>query len=175
MFRRSLQRQAKWVVGVGLKDSEGATAAIKKAAQLAAKGDTIKAVHIPSVLPQILLTSMSDPGDVNPENTNLFSPDHWEKSSNRAAASALDHLKAEVQDTLTAKDLKFETTVQKWATDAKAGLLKFMREESPDYIVLGPGATYNGSMPAFMARFGFRTTVIIVKDHCKRSDVAGNF
>ena len=85
-------RQAKWVIGVGLKDSKGAAAAVKKACQLATKGDTITAVHIPSVLPQILMTSMSDPGDVNAENTNLFSPDHWERSSARAATGAFDEV-----------------------------------------------------------------------------------
>merc|ERR1719412_2126545 len=58
-------RASKMVVGVGIKDLGGSKRAMLKAIALAQPGDKIVAIHVPSVMPEMMLSSMSDPCDAS--------------------------------------------------------------------------------------------------------------
>ena len=58
MFATEFARACRYVVGVGIKDTEGTKHALRKAIGMASSADTIVAIHIPQLVPDMLLSSV---------------------------------------------------------------------------------------------------------------------
>merc|ERR1719412_2263191 len=88
-------RASKMVVGVGIKDLGGSKRAMLKAIALAQPGDKIVAIHVPSVMPEMMLSSMSDPSDTSDDTFMQLA-----NLPTKAGQSATSEVKAEAEKEL---------------------------------------------------------------------------
>merc|ERR1719343_1272590 len=118
-------RATKMVVGVGIKDMKGSMSAMKKAIALAQSGDEISAVHVPSVMPEMMLSSMSDPSDASDDTFMQLA-----SLPTKAGEGAQSEMKADAERELAAsgKAVDLEFKVASSATDVKNGLLTACRD-----------------------------------------------
>mmetsp|Transcript_111074 Transcript_111074/g.321002 ORF Transcript_111074/g.321002 Transcript_111074/m.321002 type:complete len:165 (-) Transcript_111074:26-520(-) len=164
MFAARALRAAKIIVGVSVKDIQGSQAAMKKAIRFAQPGDKILALHMPRMVPEMLLSSMSDPGDASEDAlaalTNLPS---------RAGAACQQKVKevAEAEMAALQKNVEVDYQVSAPASDLKNGLIAACRVEGANLLVMGPGLGGKGSLPPYMASHVNGLTVCVVRDHLR--------
>merc|ERR1712003_146488 len=121
---------------MSMKDVEGSKAAMRKAILMAQPSSTILALHIPKLVPEMMLSSMSDPGDADDDAfaalTNLPS---------KAGENLMQQIKEVADSEMKAagKTISFETRVADSSSDVKTGLLAQCKAEKADFLVLGPG------------------------------------
>merc|ERR1712217_558194 len=155
-------RSSKMLVGISIKDLEGCKAATRKAIRMANADSSIVALHIPKLVPEMMLSSMSDPGDADDDAfaalTNLPS---------KAGENLMQQIKevAESEMKASGKTVPFETRVADSSSDVKTGLLAQCKSEKADFLVLGPGVGGNGSVPPFAVGRAKGMTVCVVRDH----------
>mmetsp|Transcript_58289 Transcript_58289/g.181065 ORF Transcript_58289/g.181065 Transcript_58289/m.181065 type:complete len:165 (+) Transcript_58289:95-589(+) len=161
MFLSRLARSAKMVVGCSIKDIEGSKAAISKAIDLAQQGTKVIALHIPKLVPEMMLSSMSDPTDVS-EDAFL--------SLANLPAKAGDTLMKELREVAgsrmkaVGKEVDIDYRVAQPASDVKSGIMAACAAEKADFLVMGPGYKGNGSLPAFAVQHAKGMTLCIVRD-----------
>eukprot|EP00927_Polykrikos_kofoidii_P051964 TRINITY_DN45730_c0_g1_i1.p1 TRINITY_DN45730_c0_g1~~TRINITY_DN45730_c0_g1_i1.p1 ORF type:complete len:190 (+),score=37.34 TRINITY_DN45730_c0_g1_i1:73-570(+) len=165
MLASRVLRASKFVVGVGVKDIEGTKQSIKKAINMARAGDRILAVNIPSLVPEMLLSSMSDPSDMDEGDRFMM----LAKLPSVAGASVQQIVKDTANEEM--KRLKIEIEVDyrvgQPSSDIKSSILSVCKNERADYVVLGPGVNGNGSIPPFVTARANGVTVCVVRDHIK--------
>merc|ERR1711920_835316 len=129
---------------------------------MAQPSTTIVALHVPKLVPEMMLSSMSDPGDADDDAFEVLT-----NLPSKAGATAHEAVKAVADAEMKAlgKDLKIEYTVADTTSDVKSGILQACRKEKADYLVLGPGVGGNGSVPPFAVSRAQGLTVCVVRDH----------
>mmetsp|Transcript_16618 Transcript_16618/g.36522 ORF Transcript_16618/g.36522 Transcript_16618/m.36522 type:complete len:165 (+) Transcript_16618:114-608(+) len=162
MFAGRLLRSTKMLVGISIKDVEGGKAAIRRAISLAKPGDKITALHIPTIVPEMMLSSMSDPGDAS-EDTFLA----LANLPSKAGATVQQNIKVAASEAMRemGKDVDITYTVTPPAGDVKSSLLHSCKEHGAGLLVLGSGPSGNGSVPVFAAGKAKGVSVLIVRDH----------
>eukprot|EP00927_Polykrikos_kofoidii_P010138 TRINITY_DN1428_c0_g1_i2.p1 TRINITY_DN1428_c0_g1~~TRINITY_DN1428_c0_g1_i2.p1 ORF type:complete len:166 (+),score=39.32 TRINITY_DN1428_c0_g1_i2:90-587(+) len=156
-----LLRASKFVVGISIKDIGGVQQAIKKAVHLARPGDKIVAVHVPKLVPEMLLSSMNDPSDACEDTIAAL------KNLPTAAGAGMEKMVMgtaddEMKGLGTKIDIEYK--VQKPSSDVKSGLLSACRSEGADFLVIGPGIGGNGSIPPFVTARAKGFTICVVRD-----------
>merc|ERR1719313_2777643 len=128
---------------------------------MASNSDTIVAVHIPQVVPEMMLSSMSEPGDVHDDAfaALLNLPSKAGRQLQAEVQQAADDEMAKM-----GKQVEISYKVGPSAVDCKAGLLQVCKEERANMVFLGPGVGGNGSMPPFVAANARGFSVCIVRD-----------
>mmetsp|Transcript_104557 Transcript_104557/g.223469 ORF Transcript_104557/g.223469 Transcript_104557/m.223469 type:complete len:165 (+) Transcript_104557:112-606(+) len=162
MFVARVSRSAKMVVGISIKDIEGSKSAMRKAITVAQKDDKITALHIPKLVPEMMLSSMNDPGDVSEDTFAAFM-----NMPSKAGATLQKQIKevAEEQMQALGKEVHVSYELTPPSNDIKAGILDACKGKGADMLVLGPGIGGNGSIPPFVATKAKGLTVCIVRDH----------
>eukprot|EP00928_Gymnodinium_smaydae_P062088 TRINITY_DN46021_c0_g1_i1.p2 TRINITY_DN46021_c0_g1~~TRINITY_DN46021_c0_g1_i1.p2 ORF type:complete len:165 (+),score=42.80 TRINITY_DN46021_c0_g1_i1:91-585(+) len=164
MFAARILRATKMVVGVSVRDTEGSKAAMKKAIRFAQPGDKICAIHVPGIVPEMMLSSMSDPGDASEDTLAALM-----NMPSKAGATAQQKIKelAESEMKSQGKDVEVEYKVATATSDIKSGLLAACSREKADLLLLGPGHNGKGSFPPFATANANGLTVCVVRDHVK--------
>merc|ERR1712048_1266845 len=121
--------------------------AIKKAVSLAQPGDKVIALHVPKLVPEMMLTSMSDHTD--------YSDDMFAALSNlptKAGENLLNEMKIAAAEQMKAlsKDVDITYQVSQPSSDIKTRLLASCTVESANMLVIGAGIAGNGSVPPFV-------------------------
>jgi len=162
MFAARLLRSRKMVVGVSIKDVEGGKAAIRRAISLAEPDDKIIALHIPTIVPEMMLSSMSDPGDASEDTFAALA-----NLPSRAGASVQEQIKAAASKAMSelGKDVKISYTVAAPSYDIKTSLLAACKAEKASLLFVGCGAGGNGSFPSFAVGKAKGMSVFVVRDH----------
>eukprot|EP00437_Effrenium_voratum_P012087 CAMPEP_0181454324 /NCGR_PEP_ID=MMETSP1110-20121109/30179_1 /TAXON_ID=174948 /ORGANISM="Symbiodinium sp., Strain CCMP421" /LENGTH=159 /DNA_ID=CAMNT_0023578665 /DNA_START=61 /DNA_END=540 /DNA_ORIENTATION=- len=152
----------KMMVGVSIKDIQGATRAVRKAIDLAQPGDKIVALNIPKLVPEMMLSSMNDPGDATEETFAALA-----NLPSRAGANMQAQIKeaAEAEMKKLGKEIAIDYKVTQPSGDVKSGLLAACKAEGASMLFLGPGVGGNGSIPPFAVAHAKGLTVCIVRDH----------
>mmetsp|Transcript_18474 Transcript_18474/g.22743 ORF Transcript_18474/g.22743 Transcript_18474/m.22743 type:complete len:164 (+) Transcript_18474:59-550(+) len=152
----------KMLVGVSIKDIQGATAAVKKAINLAQPGDKIVALNIPKLVPEIILSSMQDPGETTEETLAALA-----SLPSRAGTNMQKQIKdaAEAEMQKLGKEISIDYKVAQPSGDVKVGILQACKAEGASMLFIGPGVGGNGSIPPFCTAHAKGLTVCIVRDH----------
>jgi len=164
MFASRLCRATNFLVGISIKDIEGCKAAVRKAISMAQKGDRITAVHIPKVMPDILLTSITDPDAAGDEaflelaSLPSRAGDQLQKQIKEVAESHMCKL---------GKDLDITYKVSPPSRDGKSAILELCKSLDAHILMLGPGVGGNGSLPPFVVQQAKGFTVCVVRDNIK--------
>eukprot|EP00448_Togula_jolla_P011633 CAMPEP_0170607968 /NCGR_PEP_ID=MMETSP0224-20130122/21337_1 /TAXON_ID=285029 /ORGANISM="Togula jolla, Strain CCCM 725" /LENGTH=163 /DNA_ID=CAMNT_0010933169 /DNA_START=74 /DNA_END=565 /DNA_ORIENTATION=+ len=161
MLATRILRASKMVVGIGIKDMEGSKLALRKAIKMAQPGDKIIALHIPKLVPEMLLSSMSDPSEASEDTMEAFAKDPAQTGAgitSQAKAAAEEEMKA------LGKEVEMSYKVVDPVQDVKVGLLRAAAVEKPDFLWVGPGVGGHGSIPAFAATRAKGLTVCVVRD-----------
>mmetsp|Transcript_81241 Transcript_81241/g.250770 ORF Transcript_81241/g.250770 Transcript_81241/m.250770 type:complete len:165 (-) Transcript_81241:167-661(-) len=162
MLVSRLLRSAKIVVGISIKDIEGAKAAMARAIDMAQVDTEVVALHIPKLVPEMMLSSMSDPGDVSEDafaalaNLPSKAGESMQKQIREAAESKMKAM---------GKDVNITYKVAPPSGDVKAGILAACSAEGAGFLVVGPGTGGNGSLPPFVVQQAKGLTVCVVRDH----------
>jgi len=157
-------RATKMIVGISVKDIEGSSAAMKKALFFAQPGDQISAIHVPTLMPEMMLSSMSDPGDASEDALLALS-----NMPTKAGAAMMDKMRqvADAEMKLTGKTVPIDFKVSAPTSLVKSGLLAACRYEGANVLIIGAGVGGKGSIPPFVAQNADGVTVCIVRDHIK--------
>eukprot|EP00927_Polykrikos_kofoidii_P069396 TRINITY_DN64859_c0_g1_i1.p2 TRINITY_DN64859_c0_g1~~TRINITY_DN64859_c0_g1_i1.p2 ORF type:complete len:165 (+),score=41.74 TRINITY_DN64859_c0_g1_i1:79-573(+) len=154
-------RASKFVVGVGVKDIEGTKVCIKKAINMARPGDTIVAVNVPCLIPEMLLSSMSDPADATEDDLMTFA-----KLPSVAGAvvqkTVKDIADAEMKRLNLQLDIQYK--VEQPSSDVKTSILGACKTEAADFLLIGPGVGGKGRIPPYVAARARGLTVCVVRD-----------
>merc|ERR1712127_11186 len=137
-------------------------AALKRAIGFAHPGDKIIALHIPTILPEMMLSSMNDPGETSLDTFSALAglPEKaGEAVQNEMKEAAEKELKS------TGKDVELEFRVSAPASDLKTRLLSVCKTEKASMLLIGPGAASTGSLPPFLAAHAKGLTLCVVRDH----------
>mmetsp|Transcript_51479 Transcript_51479/g.103442 ORF Transcript_51479/g.103442 Transcript_51479/m.103442 type:complete len:165 (-) Transcript_51479:78-572(-) len=155
-------RAAKMVVGISIKDIEGSKAAMMKAIDLAQPDTKVIALHIPKLVPEMMLSSMSDPSDVSED---AFA------SLASLPSKAGDNLMKKMQEVAEermktdGKHVAVDYRVAAPSSDVKTAVLHMAAQEKANFLVVGPGYHGNGSLPPFAVQKANGMTLCIVRDH----------
>lgn len=141
MFATRMMRATKMVVGVGIKDIKGSGAAMRKAIHFAQPGDKIAAVHIPAIVPEMMLSSMSDPGDADDDTFAALA-----NLPTKAGTNVQKEIKEVAEKELAScgKSIEVDYKVVEPSVDVKTSLLKVCRSEKAGLLLIGPGVDANG-------------------------------
>eukprot|EP00441_Pelagodinium_beii_P033298 CAMPEP_0197644966 /NCGR_PEP_ID=MMETSP1338-20131121/17774_1 /TAXON_ID=43686 ORGANISM="Pelagodinium beii, Strain RCC1491" /NCGR_SAMPLE_ID=MMETSP1338 /ASSEMBLY_ACC=CAM_ASM_000754 /LENGTH=153 /DNA_ID=CAMNT_0043218451 /DNA_START=121 /DNA_END=582 /DNA_ORIENTATION=- len=150
------------VVGVSIKDVQGAKSAMRKAIKMAQPGDKIVALNIPKLVPEMMLSSMNDPGDATEETFAALA-----NLPSRAAENVQSQIKEAAEDAMKkeGKEISVEYKVTQPSGDVKTGILSACKAEGAELLLIGPGVGGNGSVPGFVVSHAKGLTVCIVRDH----------
>mmetsp|Transcript_56347 Transcript_56347/g.113050 ORF Transcript_56347/g.113050 Transcript_56347/m.113050 type:complete len:165 (+) Transcript_56347:89-583(+) len=162
MIASRLMRSATMVVGISIKDIEGAKAAMSKAIDMAQKDTKVVALHIPMLVPEMMLSSMSDPSDVSEDAFSALA-----NAPAKAGESMQKQVKEAAESKMKAmgKDVDITYKVYPPSSDVKAGIVAACRAEKASFLVVGPGVGGNGSVPPFVVQQAKGFTVCVVRDH----------
>mmetsp|Transcript_142847 Transcript_142847/g.444237 ORF Transcript_142847/g.444237 Transcript_142847/m.444237 type:complete len:165 (+) Transcript_142847:82-576(+) len=154
-------RAAKMVVGISIKDVEGSKAAMLKAIDLAQKDTKVIALHIPKLVPEMMLSSMSDPTDVSEDAFASLA-----SLPSKAGDNLMRQLRDVAQGRMQAagKEVDIDYRVAAPASDIKSAVLATCAAEKADYLVIGPGYRGNGSLPSFAVQHAKGMTLCVVRD-----------
>eukprot|EP00933_Yihiella_yeosuensis_P045793 TRINITY_DN41206_c0_g1_i1.p1 TRINITY_DN41206_c0_g1~~TRINITY_DN41206_c0_g1_i1.p1 ORF type:complete len:164 (-),score=42.04 TRINITY_DN41206_c0_g1_i1:426-917(-) len=154
--------RSKLVVGISIKDIVGAQSALRKAILLATPDDQIVALNIPKLVPEMMLSSMNDPGDSAEDTFAALA-----NLPSRAGESMIEKIKEAAEHELKSqgKELKIDYKVTAPSGDVKTGILQACKAEGASMLFLGPGVGGNGSLPPFAVQHAKGLTVCIVRDH----------
>uniref|UniRef100_A0A7S0ZMS6 UspA domain-containing protein n=1 Tax=Noctiluca scintillans TaxID=2966 RepID=A0A7S0ZMS6_NOCSC len=161
MFASRLVRAQKFVVGMGIKDLAGSQAAMKKALGIAQPGDKITALHIPRMVPEMMLSSMADPGEASEDTIDML--------AGMPARTALK-LQSVIEDTAKhemqrlGKDIPIEFQLASPVTNVKPAILEACKAAKADVLVLGSGEGGNGSLPLYAITHAQGLTVCVVRN-----------
>merc|ERR1712048_806295 len=149
------------VVGVGTKDIEGAKAAMRKAISLAQTDTEVVALHIPKVVPEMMLSSMSDQGNAGEDTLAALAND-----PTKAGDGLQNQIKEVANEEMkrVGKDVKVAYKVAPPSSDVKTGLLAACRNEKADYLMLGAGVGGKGNIPAWAVTQAKGITVCVVRE-----------
>lgn len=150
------------VVGIGIKDLEGARAALAKVIRLAGPDDKLFAVHVPKMVPEMLLSSISDPSDEYEEIMAVMA-----STPERAGADLQKKIKkhADAEMAALGKTVDIAYQVEQSASNTKSALLKACKKRGAEFLFIGPGVDGSGSMPPYAIQHAKSLTVCIVRDH----------
>mmetsp|Transcript_116032 Transcript_116032/g.275709 ORF Transcript_116032/g.275709 Transcript_116032/m.275709 type:complete len:165 (+) Transcript_116032:55-549(+) len=162
MFASRMALSTKMMVGVSIKDIQGATRAVRKAIDLAQPGDKIVALNIPKLVPEMMLSSMNDPGDATEETFAALA-----NLPSRAGTNMQAQIKEAAEEEMQklGKEISVDYKVTQPSGDVKAGILAACKAEGASMLFLGPGVGGNGSIPPFCVAQAKGLTVCIVRDH----------
>merc|ERR1712080_271212 len=142
-------------------DIEGAKTAMRRAIDMAQPGDKIIALHVPRLVPEMLLSSMSDPGDADEETLDLLCS---------LPSKAGENLQKQIKDVADeekkthGKDVDISYQVSQAAVDMKTAVLDACTAAEANMLVLGPGVRGNGSFPVFAVQNAKGFSVCVVRD-----------
>jgi len=163
-------RLYRFAVGVGYKDLEGSKLAMRKAVKMAADGEKIIAFHIPTMVPQQLLSSINEPNPSGSEAMQFFNVDFWKQTSKDLGTQLLTTVKQEGEDEIQKMgkkvELEIKTTVP--SGNVKEEIIQFCRQHSINSLFIGPGVEGRGRMPEYLAQLAHGFSVVVVRDHCRR-------
>eukprot|EP00418_Pyrodinium_bahamense_P064931 CAMPEP_0179083666 /NCGR_PEP_ID=MMETSP0796-20121207/37794_1 /TAXON_ID=73915 /ORGANISM="Pyrodinium bahamense, Strain pbaha01" /LENGTH=153 /DNA_ID=CAMNT_0020781077 /DNA_START=115 /DNA_END=576 /DNA_ORIENTATION=+ len=150
------------VVGISIKDIVGAKAAMIKAIDMAQKDTKVIALHIPILVPEMMLSSISDPSDASEETFAALA-----HLPSKAGENLQKQIKEVAEDRMKSigKEVPISYKVSPPTGDVKAGILAACRAEKADFLVVGPGVGGNGSIPPFVVQQAKGLTVCVVRDH----------
>mmetsp|Transcript_96051 Transcript_96051/g.132118 ORF Transcript_96051/g.132118 Transcript_96051/m.132118 type:complete len:163 (-) Transcript_96051:86-574(-) len=159
MFAARMLRASKMVVGVNVADVEGAKAAMKRAISLAQANDKIISLCIPQIVPEMMLSSMSDPGDASEETFSAIA-----NLPSRAGSTLQAQLKEMSESMMkqTGKEVNIAYTTMAPASDIKKAMLIECKKEGADILFVGAG---DQALANFAASRANGMTVCIVRDH----------
>eukprot|EP00931_Biecheleriopsis_adriatica_P119849 TRINITY_DN95025_c0_g1_i1.p1 TRINITY_DN95025_c0_g1~~TRINITY_DN95025_c0_g1_i1.p1 ORF type:complete len:165 (+),score=41.19 TRINITY_DN95025_c0_g1_i1:106-600(+) len=162
MLASRMLRATKMMVGVSIKDIQGAKCAMRKAIDVAQPGDKIVALNIPKLVPEMMLSSMNDPGDATEETFAALA-----NLPSRAGENMQGQIKEAAEDEMKklGKEISIDYKVTQPSGDVKTGLLAVCKAEGCSMLFLGPGVGGNGSIPPFAVTHAKGLTVCIVRDH----------
>ncbi|CAK0831714.1 unnamed protein product [Prorocentrum cordatum] len=155
-------RAAKTVVGISYKDVAGGKAAMKKAVQWAQPSDTIVALSIPKLVPEMMLSSMSDPADADESTFEALA--NLPSKVSASMQQQLQEVAAQEMEAL-GKKVEIKYKVLPPSNDPKASMVQACSAEKASMLVVGPGMTGNGSFAAYMVSNAKGITVCAVRDH----------
>merc|ERR1719203_2213075 len=161
MLRTNIAR-ATTVVGVGMKDLRGSKSAMRKALTFAKPGDRIFSLHVPKVVPEMMLSSMNDPSDEDALDMLTTRP-------SKAGEALQSEMRQEVEAALALGGKSVEVVYKTVppSSDVKTLLLNYCRMEKAGTLFVGPGQDYNGTMPTFLATHAKGFTVCVVRDNAE--------
>eukprot|EP00932_Pfiesteria_piscicida_P019679 SRR837773.6504.p2 GENE.SRR837773.6504~~SRR837773.6504.p2 ORF type:complete len:178 (-),score=62.89 SRR837773.6504:2-463(-) len=150
------------IVGVSVKDVEGSAMAMRKAVQFAQPGDKIAAIHVPRLVPEMMLSSMSDPADASEDALAALS-----NMPSKAGAAVMEKMKAVAQEELSklGKSNEVDYKVSAPTSVVKSGLLAACKYEGASLLVIGAGVGGKGSIPSYVVQNAGGLTVCVVRDH----------
>merc|ERR1711879_234378 len=119
MFFGRFLRSSKLMVGISIKDVMGSKHAIKKAVSIAQPGDKVIALHVPKLVPEMLLSSMSDPSDASEETFAALA--NLPTKAGQALQKEMKDAAAEEMKALS-KDVDIQYEVSQPSSDVKANL-----------------------------------------------------
>mmetsp|Transcript_104210 Transcript_104210/g.293878 ORF Transcript_104210/g.293878 Transcript_104210/m.293878 type:complete len:165 (+) Transcript_104210:102-596(+) len=162
MFASRVLRSTKMVVGISIKDIVGAKEAMRKAISMAQPADKIVALHIPSIVPEMMLSSMSDPSDASDDAFAALS-----NLPTKAGLAMQEEIKDAANDQMKSlgKQVSIQYKVEAPTGDVKSSLLAVSKAEGANLLFIGPGLHGNGSIPAYLAQQAKGLTVCVVRDH----------
>jgi len=160
----------RFAVGVGYKDLEGSKLAIRKAVRMAPDGEKIIAFHVPSMVPQQLLSSLNEPNPSGSEASQFFNMDFWKQTSKDVGNMLTESIKKEAEDEAAkiGKKIELETMHTTPSGNVKEEMIQFCRLHSITNLFIGPGFEGRGRMPEYLASFAHGFSVTVVRDHCRR-------
>uniref|UniRef100_A0A7S0ZM32 UspA domain-containing protein n=1 Tax=Noctiluca scintillans TaxID=2966 RepID=A0A7S0ZM32_NOCSC len=161
MFASRLVRAQKFVVGMGIKDLTGSQAAIKKTINFAQPGDHITALHIPRMVPEMMLSSMADPGEASEDTIDMLAG-MPAKTALKLQSVIEETAKEEMQR--LGKEIPMEFQVSSPVANLKPAILEACKAEKADFLVLGAGVGGNGSMPLYAISQAKGLTVCVVSE-----------
>uniref|UniRef100_A0A6T9PUS9 UspA domain-containing protein n=1 Tax=Alexandrium catenella TaxID=2925 RepID=A0A6T9PUS9_ALECA len=155
-------RASKMVVGISIKDIEGSKKAMMKAIDLAQPDTKIVALHIPKLVPEMMLSSMSDPSDVSEDAFASLA-----SLPSKAGDNLMKSIKEVAEERMKSigKEVAVDYRVAAPASDVKTAVLNEAAQEKANYLVVGPGYHGNGSLPPFAVQKAKGMTICIVRDH----------
>uniref|UniRef100_A0A7S4QDZ3 UspA domain-containing protein n=1 Tax=Alexandrium monilatum TaxID=311494 RepID=A0A7S4QDZ3_9DINO len=162
MILSRLSRSATMVVGISIKDIEGSKAAMMKAIDMAQKGTKVIALHVPKLVPEMMLSSMSDPSDVSEDAFASLA-----SLPSKAGDNLMKQVRevAEGQMKTSGKEVEISYRVAAPAGDIKAAVLACCVAEKANFLVIGPGYRGNGGLPLFAVQRAKGMTLCVVRDN----------
>eukprot|EP00397_Hematodinium_sp_SG-2012_P058079 GEMP01073193.1.p1 GENE.GEMP01073193.1~~GEMP01073193.1.p1 ORF type:complete len:172 (+),score=31.60 GEMP01073193.1:59-574(+) len=170
-MQRCAQKLSRFAIGVGMRDIEGSKIAARKAVAMAHDDTVIIAFHVPTTIPQQLLSSISEPGiEAFAESGNLFNVDFWKRTSTEAGNQLLEGIKeaAEAEMKKLGKSVKMSLEITSASGNVKSEMISFCRQNSIDCLFMGPGGDCKGRLPEFLSQYAYGFSVCVVRDHCRR-------
>jgi len=148
------------MVGISIKDIEGSKQAMAKAIAMTPASDPIIALHIPKLVPEMMLSSLSDPEDLSDMVSSL---------PTKAGLNVQKEIKAVVEQECArlAKTVDVKYQVGTPEVDIKGALMTACQRSGASVLFMGPGVGGNGSLPVFAAQKAAGFSVCIVRDHVK--------
>mmetsp|Transcript_27937 Transcript_27937/g.65143 ORF Transcript_27937/g.65143 Transcript_27937/m.65143 type:complete len:165 (-) Transcript_27937:82-576(-) len=162
MITSRFLRSTTMVVGISIKDIAGTKAAMRKAIDMAQKDSKVVALHIPKLVPEMMLSSMSDPGDASEETFAALA-----NLPSKAGESLQKQIKDVADSEMKAigKEVPVIYKVAPASGDVKKGILAACRAEKANFLFVGPGIDGSGSIPPFAVQHAKGLTVCVVRDH----------
>mmetsp|Transcript_26032 Transcript_26032/g.75178 ORF Transcript_26032/g.75178 Transcript_26032/m.75178 type:complete len:138 (-) Transcript_26032:78-491(-) len=133
-----------------------------KAIDMAQKDTQVVALHVPKLVPEMMLSSMSDPGDASEDAFAALA------SLPSKAGESLQAKIKEVADSRmkeAGKDVEISYKVAPPTGDVKSGILAACIAEQADFLIVGPGVGGHGSIPPYAVQQAKGFTVCVVRDH----------
>ncbi|CAE7026313.1 unnamed protein product [Symbiodinium natans] len=127
-------------------DIQGAKQAMRKAIDIAQPGDKIVALNIPKLVPEMMLSSMNDPGDATEETFAALA-----NLPSRAGTNMQAQVKEAAEEEMKklGKEISVDYKVTQPSGDVKSGILAackivLQQAEGASMLFLGPGVGGNG-------------------------------
>lgn len=135
---------------------------MRKAIIMAQPEDQIVALHIPKLVPEMMLSSLSDPTEA-PED--VFSA--LQNTPGKAGERMQAKIKEAADDELKkqGKSINIKYTVAPPSGNIKAEILRACTVMGANLLVVGPGVNGHGSIPPFVTTNAKGYTVCVVRDH----------
>merc|ERR1719234_331439 len=137
---------------------------------MAKEGEKILAFHIPSMVPQQLLSSLNEPNPSGSEAGQFFNMDFWKRTSSDLGSTLLESVKTAGQEEAKklGRSVEFELRASNPSGDVKQDIITFCRDNDISTLFVGAGTHCRGRIPSYLASSAPGFSVVIVRDHCRR-------